>query len=208
MNADLQPVSWPWIKAVLGAAFFVVLMSGIVLAPLSKLLAPERLQRLPYRLRWILVIPAAFLMGFAAEVVSRLLFAAGEIVSNHELLFRPGVDSLIWQVWAPLLFVAGGLQLAPSRQVLVFLLLGGIRMVVALVNLAVVLNFVHHGGPWSALDPVTRSPIWWNASMYVLCILLLASLGIFLVNQKRARAMAEAPAVTDSFVPMPPDGPA
>jgi hypothetical protein len=86
--------------------------SGIML-PIEKLLDPRRLDRLPPWSRWILVIPTAFVSAYLAETVPRILFALLEIVVNHKLLFRPGFDFLIWQLWAPLFFVAGGVQMAP-----------------------------------------------------------------------------------------------
>ncbi len=201
MSSELQPVSWEWIKAVLGSAVVVVVASGVAIAGVAKVLAPHRLKRLPGWLRWLLVVPAAFLVGLVAETTARIAFAGIELVANHELLFRPGVDSLVWQLWAPLFFVAGGLQLAPSHHVSVFVALAGFKVVVAASNLATVLGFTQRGGAWSTLDPVTRAPLWWNATMYIACILVLVAAGVYLIREDQSRRAHEAAATKNHHGP-------
>ena len=78
-----------------------------------------------------------------------MLFALMEIIVNHKLLFRPGFDFVIWQLWAPLFFVAGGVQMAPRRKFPAFLVVGGLKIAVATTNLARDLRFVHDGGRWT-----------------------------------------------------------
>ncbi len=58
-----------------------------------------------------MVLPIAFVMGLVGEVLPRFFFAAFELIVNHHLLFKPGVDSLVWQLWDPLLFVASGVSM-------------------------------------------------------------------------------------------------
>ena len=168
MDTNLQPPSWGWITAVLVSTVVILPIASGVMMPLEKLLNPRRLHRLPPWSRWLLVIPAAFASGFAAEIVPRVLFALLEIIVNHELLFRPGFDILIWQLWAPLFFVAGGVQMAPRLKFSTFLVVGGLKIAVATANSVRDLRFVHAGGPWSAPDPTTASPLWW-ASSYTPC---------------------------------------
>jgi hypothetical protein len=160
MDTRLQPPSWDWIVAVLVSTFVILLITSGVMMPLEKLLDPRRLDRLPLWSRWLLVVPTAFASGFAAEIVPRMLFALLEIIVNHELLFRPGFDFLIWQLWAPLFFVAGAVQMAPRLKFSTFLVVGGLKIAVATTNFARDLRFVHGGGPWSAADPTTNSPLW------------------------------------------------
>src|SRR5216683_4009584 len=124
-----------------------------------------------------------------------MLFALLEISVNHELLFRPGFDFLIWQLWAPLLFVAGGVQMAPKLKLGAFLVVGGLKIGVATTNFARDLWFVHGGGLWSAVDPTTNSPVWWNAIVYTLCIASRSTLGFTLAKQamrKRSRQSVTA----------------
>jgi hypothetical protein len=183
MNGEFQPPSWDWLRAVLVSSFLSLGASGAILIPLSRLFKPAKLARLPNWLRWLLVLPVALVTGLIGEVIPRIVFAAIEVILNHELLFRPGVDSLIWQLWVPLLFVAGGVTMAPRYKFCVFLAVGGLKITVAATNLLTALRFVTGGGSWSTLDPVTNSPIWWNSVLYVACILVLGAFGIFLGRQ-------------------------
>ena len=183
MYSEVQTISWDWIKAVFVSAVVVLSISGGILIPVSKFFDQERLNRLPNWLRWCLVLPTAFLMGLVGEVVPPFIFAIGEVVVNHRLLFRPGVDSLVWQFWAPLLFVASGVSMAPRYKFSTFIVVGGLKLVVAGTNLATDLTFVGRGGSWEALDPVTSSPIWWNSVVYLLCIIVLLAFGWVLASQ-------------------------
>jgi len=183
MDAHLQPASWDWIRAVLVSTLVILTISSGIIMPLERLFEQRKLERLPAWSRWLLVLPTAFVSGYVAEVVPRLLFSVMEIVLNHELLFRPGFDALVWQLWAPLFFVAGGLQIAPAHKFVVFLLVGGLKIAVATTNLVRDLQFVRGNGPWSAADPITNSPLWWNAIVYPLCIALLSTLGYLLARQ-------------------------
>jgi hypothetical protein len=123
--------------------------------PIEKLIDPRRLDRLPPWSRWLLVLPTAFASGFVAEIVPRMLFALLEIAVNHELLFRPGFDFLIWQLWAPLFFVAGGVQMAPRFKFLTFVIVGGLKIAVATTNFARAWNAYAYVGnnPLSYTDP-------------------------------------------------------
>jgi hypothetical protein len=195
MQTHLQPASWDWIKAVVVSTFVILMITSGIMMPLEKMLEPRKLDRLPLWSRWLLVLPTAFASGFVAEIVPRMLFALMEIIVNHELLFRPGFDFLIWQLWAPLFFVAGGVQMAPRLKFSTFLVVGGLKIAVATTSFARDLWFVHGGGPWSAVDPTTNSPLWWDAIVYTLCVASLVALGLFLARQaieKRPRQSVAA----------------
>ncbi len=180
---ELEPISWAWIKVVLISSAAILMVTSAIMIPLSKLIEPHKLARIPTWLRWVLVLPTAFLVGLVGEVVPRMLFGAMEVVVNHHLLFRPGFDSLIWQLWSPLLFVAGGMQMAPAHKFVTFLVVGGLKIAVAIANLAQVFEFIRGGGPWTAVDPITKSPLWWNTLIYGLCLAVLGTFGFWLARQ-------------------------
>jgi hypothetical protein len=183
MYSEVQTLSWDWIKAVLVSALAVLSISGGILIPLSKLTDEERLNRLPHWLRWLLVLPIAIVMGLVAEVVPRFVFAIGEAIVNHHLLFKPGVDSLIWQLWAPLWFVASGVSMAPGYKFSTFIVVGGLKAIGAGTNLVTNLTFVGRAGSWEDLDPIMSSPIWWNSIVHLLCLGALVTFGWVLARQ-------------------------
>ena len=125
------PFSFAWIQAVLISSLVLLplstLLVGAVLLPVAKVLdITVRRRRLPRWVAWTLVLPAAVAMGYLGELAPRLLFTLVELAANHHLLFRPGFDYLVWQVWSPLFFVMFGSMVAPdSRRA--FLLLGGLH---------------------------------------------------------------------------------
>lgn len=185
METHLQPVSWDWLKAVIFSTLVILVIAGGIMMPVEKLLEPRKLDRLPDWSRWLLVLPTAFASGLLAEVVPRMLFALMEIIVNHELLFRPGFDFVIWQLWAPLFFVAGGVQMAPRLKFPAFVVVGGFKIAIAGTNFYRDLASVLHGTPWGAVEPITSSPIWWNAIVYALCIASLIALGFFLARHSK-----------------------
>jgi hypothetical protein len=185
MYSEVHTLTWAWVKAVLVSAFVVLIISSGILIPASKLFDQDRLSRLPSWLRWILVLPTAICMGLVGEMIPRLVFATGEILVNHNLLFKPGVDELIWAFWAPLLFVAGGVTMAPKYKFSTFIMVGGLKLVVAVRDLVMSLIFVSHGGSWESLDQDTNSPLWWNSIAYILCIIALLTFGWLLASQSR-----------------------
>jgi hypothetical protein len=99
---DYQFFHWDWVRVVVVYSLIVLTVSTAILIPALRLLNSQKLDRLPIWLRWVLVIPTAFIVGTVAELVPRFLFSLVEITINHELTFRPGFDSLTWQAYAPL----------------------------------------------------------------------------------------------------------
>jgi len=186
MYSDVQTMTWAWTGAVLASGVLVLGISGVVLIPVSELFDQDRLNRLPQWLRWLFVVPSAFLMSLIAEILPRVIFSALELIVNHRLLFKPGVDSLVWQFWAPLFFVTSGVSMAPRFKFLTFIGVGGLKVAVAAMNLTTNLNFIKRGGSWDALDPTTNSPIWWNSIVCVGSIVVLAAFGVVLARQGRA----------------------
>jgi len=51
---------------------------------------------------------------------------------------------------------------------------------VAVSNIYNIISFTNGGGEWDRLDPILNSPLWWNAPVYVLCIVLLIILACIL----------------------------
>ena len=177
---NYQFFQWDLVRATFVSSLMVLTVSSAILIPTLRLLNAQKLDRLPIWLRWVLVIPTAIVVGTVAELVPRFLFSLIEITVNHELTFRPGFDSLTWQAYSPLFFVIGGIMMAPSYKFGTFIALGGLKITVAAVNLYNVLEFTKDGLDWSRLDPITRSPLWWNVPVYILCICLLVALGVFM----------------------------
>jgi hypothetical protein len=174
------PFNWDWVRVVVVYSLTVFAVSSAILIPSLKLLNLPKLGRLPTWLRWVLVLPTAFLVGYISEIIPRILFATIEIAINHQLTFKPGVDCLIWQAYSPVFFVIGGMKIAPSHRFGVFMVLGGLKIAVAIVNMYNIVSFTNGGGEWDRLDPILNSPLWWNAPVYILCILLLVIFGVYL----------------------------
>ena len=183
------PFDLDWIRVVIVYSAIVFVISTAILIPSLKLLTPPRLSRLPNWLRWVLVLPMAFFVGQIAETVPRLLFATIEIIINHHLTFKPGFNCLTWQAYSPIFFVIGGMLMAPSHRVAVLLTLDALKIAVAIFNLHTTLSFINRGGRWERLDPILNSPLWWNASVYVLCIILLILTGIYFVARERKKIL-------------------
>ena len=176
---DYLIFNWDWVRVVMVYSLAVFAVSSAILIPSLKLFNLKGLERLPTWLRWVLVLPTAFLVGQIAETVPRLLFAAIEITINHHLTFEPGFACLVWQAYYPLFFVVGGMKMAPAHRFGVFVALGGLKIAVAIFNFCTILNFVNQGGEWDRLSPLISSPLWWDASVYVLCTVLLVALGVY-----------------------------
>ena len=175
-----QPFSVGWLVLVLVSSGLCIAAS---LAPFAFLMRPLRnrtVSRLSPVARWLLVLPAAFFAGWLGEVVPRFIFSVGEILLNRQVLFRPGFDSLVWQLWSPFLFVMGGVLMVPRYRLATAGVLGGFKAVVAVVNIVTVVGYVRAGGEWSALDPLLGSPLWWNTVCYAACLAALASFVLLL----------------------------
>jgi len=174
------PFNWDWLRVVLVYSLTVFAVSSAILIPSLKCLNSPKLGSLPTWLRWVLVLPTAFLVGYISETIPRILFATIEIAINYQLTFKPGVDCLIWQAYSPVFFIIGGMKMAPSHRFGVFATLGGLKIAVAIVNLYNIVGFINGGGEWDRLDPILNSPLWWNALVYMLCIVLLVIFGVYL----------------------------
>ena len=192
MTPEFQAPSWDWIRAVALSSLVVLTVAGAIMTPLSRFTEPKRLNRLPAWLRWTLVLPGVFVAAYIAETLPRLLFALIEIAVNHQLLFRPGVDSVIWQFWSPLFFVAMAVILAPHHKFATFIVIGGLKIAVAVANIVQVVQFVGNGGSWDRVDPITSSPLWWNAFVYCSCILLFVVVGVLLAREQHGKRTERA----------------
>jgi hypothetical protein len=69
---------------------------------------------------------------------------------------------------------------------------GGLKIAVAVANLLQVVQFVGNGGSWDRVDPITSSPLWWNAFVYCCCILLLVVGGVLLAREQHAKRTERA----------------
>ena len=178
---ESQAFSWHWLGPVLFSSLLFLTGSAAILRFALRSIEP-RLNRLTTWLRWVLVLPSALAFSWAAEMIPRLMFFLLEISANHRLTYRPGFEAMAWQLFAPIYFVLGGLQVAPGRKIAALLALGGLRVAVAAINLTSILRFTSGGGGWDQLDPVIGSPLWWNAAVYVGALILLIVIGIDLLR--------------------------
>lgn len=174
------PFNWDWVRVVVIYSLIICAVSSAILIPSLKCLNLSKLGSLPTWLRWVLVLPTAFLVGYISETIPRILFATIEIAVNHQLTFKPGVDYLIWQAYSPVFFAIGGMKMAPLHRFGVFVTLAGLKIAVAIVSLYNIVSFTNGGGEWDRLDPILNSPLWWNAPVHMLCIVLLVIFGVYL----------------------------
>ena len=193
-----RPPQPPSLGLTLIFLFLTALCVSASLAPLAFLLRPLRqriVDRLPIVLRWLLLLPAAFLAGWVAEVVPRWPLMVLELLANRHLLIRSGVDFAIWQLFAPFVFVVGGLLMAPNRRFPTCVVLGGFKVVVAVISLTGGIQHLQGGGEWIDVDPITFSPIWWNMVVYALCIVTITSFTLLVWARTRSprRSAAIAP---------------
>ena len=70
--------------------------------------------KLPHWLRWILILPVAFLADLIAQIIYRLVFWIIPFSSIH-----PYTDELAWRFFAPLIFVVAGTKMAPRHWLIV-----------------------------------------------------------------------------------------
>lgn len=132
--------------------------------------------RLPHWLRWVLVLPIAFLADLVAQVIYRLWFWFVPFQSIH-----PYTDELAWRFFAPLVFVLVGTKMAPRHWFIVACVLIGFKSVIALVNIAILGNYLANGGSLSAASQVTNAPVWWSLLVQGLFVVF----GLFIVATDR-----------------------
>jgi hypothetical protein len=83
----------------------------------------------PLWIRWVLVFPVAFIIDMLAQSVAHGL---SSILIPKPL--EPFINFLTWQVLAPLVFVAGGVLVAPTYKFVTSIALGGFKVTVAIYN--------------------------------------------------------------------------
>jgi hypothetical protein len=168
--------TWDHARGAFAIIFLIILVASSILVPISKILEQKRLDRLPDWLRWLLVLPTALVVYTLAEVVARVLFAVLEIAVNHELVFKPHFDAIVWLTYEPLVFVMAGAQMAPRKWgLMAFALLALFKMLVAGINCVHDLASLR-GHPLECMtDPITGAPIWWEVGANGFCVLLLVA---------------------------------
>jgi len=172
------PFTWNWVIVVLVHSVPIYVVSCIIVIYILKVLIRQT-TKINKLLRWILVLPTAFLTGQIIESICQILFASYEIFINHKLTFKPGFEVLTWQALSPIFFVVGGMIMAPSRKIHVVLVLGGVKLAVAIVNIMNIMNFIKIGGEWTRVDPILGSPLWWNINVYVIGLISIICVTVF-----------------------------
>lgn len=119
--------------------------------------------KLPTWLRWLLTIPAAIVADLAAQSIYQLIFRVVPFTALH-----PYTDELIWHFFAPLLFVAAGVKMAPRHWFVVACCLTGFKVLVAVVNIHTLSLFLLRGGSMKAPAYVTEAPLWWSLLVHLL----------------------------------------
>jgi hypothetical protein len=132
--------------------------------------------KLPQWLRWVLILPVAFLADLVAQVIFKLLFWAIPIPYIH-----PYTDELAWRFFAPLVFVVAGTKVAPRHWLVVACVLIGFKSAVALANIVTLVIYLANGGNLSALASVTNAPVWWSLFVQVVFI----AFGVFVAVADR-----------------------
>lgn len=151
------------------------------------------LNPLPNWLRWLLVLPAAVVGDLIGQEIGILVtFLAG--------VKGPFTDALVWHTYAPIMFVALGLQLAPAYRIQTCIVLSAVKIGVLSYNSYSALQFVIDGGSWTTVYPVTDSPLWWNLMAYILGVAALITLTLFVVQAERRRNRRDFTAAADQRV--------
>ena len=180
-QAALSP-GWWWNS---NHVYVFLLLTGIVLSLASaavlilgkKLLNEARLSRLPNWFRWLLAVPVGLGVSQIAEVIAKLLFTLPEIAVNHELIFHPYFNAVVWLAWEPILFLIIAAAVAPPTwRFFALVILAMLKVVVAAINARTdVLSYLAHPSE-IVIDPVTGAPVWFEALANVLGALLICTL--------------------------------
>jgi len=123
------------------------------------------IRKMPGWLRWLLVLPTAFLADLAAQSFYQVVLHAIPMQ-----VIRPYTDELIWRVLAPVVFVIGGVKMAPRYWFQVSCLLLGFKSIIALINIHTLVKYLLDGGSLLAPANVTNAPAWWSLLCHVLFI--------------------------------------
>ncbi len=128
--------------------------------------------RLPARLRWLLILPIAFVADLAAQSIYQVIFRVVPFAA-----LRPYTDELIWRFFAPLIFVVAGVKMAPQYWFAVACFLTGFKAVVAGVNIYTLSLYLVRGGSLKAPAYITEAPVWWS----LLVQLLFLAFALFII---------------------------
>jgi len=128
--------------------------------------------RLPAWLRWLLVIPIAFVADLAAQSIYQVIFRVVPFTALH-----PYTDELIWRFFAPCIFVVAGVKMAPRYWFAVACFLTGFKALIAGINIYTLSLYLVRGGSLKAPAYITEAPVWW--SLFVQ--LLFLALSVFII---------------------------
>jgi hypothetical protein len=139
------------------------------------------IDKMPHWLKWLLVLPAAFIGDMAAQSI-------GLIIATITCLRGPYANAFIWYTFAPIIWLVVGLRFAPSHRSLAGAILAAIKIVVLLYNSYSAIDFLNHGGSWTDIYPITEAPLWWHLITYIVGIIaLIVFYGLIYNSDRRAR---------------------
>lgn len=138
------------------------------------------IHKLPHWVRWILVLPAAFIGDMAAQ-------SYGLILATMSGLKGPYANAFIWYTFAPLIWLAAGVKLAPVHRSLAGAVLAAIKVGVLVYNSYSAIDFLNKGGSWDSIYPVTDAPLWWHLVTYILGIIALIVSYVVIYNSEQRK---------------------
>ncbi len=136
--------------------------------------------KLPAWIRWLFLLPMAFIAELAAQSIYQVIFS--KLLPIGAL--RPYTDEFVWRFFAPFIFIVAGLKMAPKYWFKVACCLIGFKSAIALLNICNQFIYLRNGGSLKTPSEITEAPIWWSLLVH---ILFLAFAVLIITKQKNIR---------------------
>ena len=111
----------------------------------------------------------------------------GLILATMSGLKGPYANAFIWYTFAPLIWLAVGVKLAPVHRSLAGAVLAAIKVGVLVYNSYSAIDFLNKGGSWDSIYPVTDAPLWWHLVTYILGIIALIVSYVVIYNSEQRK---------------------
>jgi hypothetical protein len=151
---------------ILAFTLFVVILAVTQIPARHKRTFLGFIDKIPHWLRWLLVLPTAFIADWASQSISL-------IIATIIGLRGPYANAFIWFTLAPVIWLIVGVRFAPTHRSFVGAILAVIKVVVLLYNSYSAIDRLNHGGTWNDIYPITEAPLWWHLITYILGIIIL-----------------------------------